>query len=81
MDRATRHKHWHVIMEACVQSKDGIAALSAVAAIVNDYFDVRERAERAEAELDKLKADIHAAVQAAPPVLVTLADIGDSEDD
>lgn len=60
-------------------------ARMALGRIIDSRQDALERAARAEAELDKLKADIHAAVQAAPPVLVTLAEAteetGDSDDD
>ncbi len=66
------------VLKVCVGNDD---ACDAFARIVAVYLATKERAERAEVQLDKLKADIHAAVQAAPPVLVTLADIGDSDKD
>lgn len=66
------------VLHACTRDA---AARDALARIVDVYLATKERADRAEAELAKLKAEIHAAVQAAPPVLVTLADIGDSDDD
>ena len=57
------------------------AAFDAFARLVNACNLANRRADRAEAELARMTAEIHPAVQAAPPVRVPLADIGDSRKD